>query len=244
MPAPSVLRPPTAPLPLGLSAGLTLLLQAHDYAQRLRRDPWEFALELRHLSSAGLSPNHLRWLLCAGYVEHAVERTPADAKRRSFRPLGSLTLPEGTCFVLTADGLGLARLLTAADAPTPSGGASADLIGQEPVPVGHPRWDKDLRELWSGELLIKAFRRPAPNQERVLASFEEERWPGKIDDPLPGSPGVDAQQRLHDTINRLNRGQRNRLVIFRGDGSGAGVRWEWVAGAPPGATPDPHQVGS
>ena len=66
---------------------------------------------------------------------------------------------------------------------------------------------------------------PAANQEIILAVFQEEDWPAKIDDPLPRSPEIDPQRRLHDTINSLNRNQRQRLVRSGADGLGRGVRW-------------------
>jgi hypothetical protein len=37
-----------------------------------------------------------------------------------------------------------------------------------------PHWQSARRELWLGDALIKRFRRPAPNQEMVLAVFEED----------------------------------------------------------------------
>jgi hypothetical protein len=89
-----------------------------------------------------------------------------------------------------------------------------------------PRWDAECRELRWGAALVKRFREPALNQELILAVFEEEGWPARIDDPLPNDPGCDPKQRLHDTIKRLNRHQANRLLRFRGDGSGSGVLWE------------------
>jgi hypothetical protein len=73
---------------------------------------------------------------------------------------------------------------------------------------------------------------PAANQERVLAAFEEEGWPVHIDDPLPPSPDQDSKRRLHDTINSLNRNQKCPLIRFVGDGTGQGVRWEFVGGTP------------
>ncbi len=71
---------------------------------------------------------------------------------------------------------------------------------------------------------------PAMNQEIVLAVFEEERWPPRIDDPLRWKSDIDPQRRLHDTINSLNRRQRHRLVHFSADGLAQGIRWELVDG--------------
>ncbi len=64
----------------------------------------------------------------------------------------------------------------------------------------------------------------------MLSAFEEEGWPPTIDDPLPPVAGMDAKRRLHDTINRLNRNQKHRLIRFGGNGRGRAVCW-----APSGA---------
>jgi hypothetical protein len=91
-----------------------------------------------------------------------------------------------------------------------------------------PKWDRDRRQLRLGASIIKEFKVPAVNQEIVLAVFEEEHWPPKIDDPLPRKPDIDPQRRLHDTINSLNRRQRHRLLHFGADGLGRGIRWDMV----------------
>jgi hypothetical protein len=226
-------EPPITPELLG---ALSLLLQARDFARQLGCDPWQFAVEMLCLCSGGLTHSYLRWLLGAGYAEHGVESTAPGATQRAFRPVSSLALPEGACFVLTERGAELARRLQRpAGPPGPAAPAPA-------LPQVAPHWDKVLRELRCGEVLVKAFRRPAPNQELVLEAFEEERWPAQIDDPLPGSFECDPRQRLHDTIIRLNRNQRHRLVLFRGDGSGKGIRWEWLRHGRTLDAPDPHHI--
>jgi hypothetical protein len=80
-----------------------------------------------------------------------------------------------------------------------------------------------------GYVVVKQYKVPAANQERVLAAFEEEGWPVHVDDPLPPSGELDPKRRLHDTINSLNRNQKSGLIRFLGDGSGEGIRWELVA---------------
>jgi hypothetical protein len=176
-------------------------------------------------------------MLAMGYARHAVEATAAGTGGRVFHPVGSLALPDGACFLLTERGVSLARELGRADAPPRP--APPDL-----APDTHPHWNQDLRELRVGKLLVKEFRRPAPNQELVLATFEEEDWPAHIDDPLPGSYDLDAKQRLHDTINRLNHNQKNRLLVFRGDGSGKGLRWTLLSGTNTSEAPDTHRIDS
>ncbi|MGO9468639.1 MAG: hypothetical protein ACLQIB_20080 [Isosphaeraceae bacterium] len=60
----------------------------------------------------------------------------------------------------------------------------------------------------------------------ILGSFEEDGSPGHIDDPLPGSGGIDRHTRLHHSIHRLNGHQTHDLLRFSGNGDGTGVSWE------------------
>jgi hypothetical protein len=91
-----------------------------------------------------------------------------------------------------------------------------------------PSWDGQRKELRLGEELVKQYRWPAVNQELVLAAFQEESWPPRIDDPIPAALTQDAKCRLQDTIKSLNRNQKRRLLHFRGDGTGEGILWEGV----------------
>ena len=79
--------------------------------------------------------------------------------------------------------------------------------------------------------MVKRFRVPAHNQEAVLAAFEEEGWPHRIDDPLPYCAGVKAKYRLHFTIGRLNQSVKQRLIRFFGDGTGEGICWKTAEAA-------------
>ena len=88
-----------------------------------------------------------------------------------------------------------------------------------------PRWDFQLRELTIRGELVKRFKNPAPCQELVLAAFEEEGWPPRIDDPLSGGDSSDDEQRLHDVVRNLNRNQARGRIHFSRDGKGQGVRW-------------------
>jgi hypothetical protein len=91
-----------------------------------------------------------------------------------------------------------------------------------------PTWDPDLRELQVGALVVKRFRQPARNQVTVLASFQELRWPRRIDDPLTGNSDVEPKRRLRDTVFALNRNQVTATVlVFEADGTGTGIIWRW-----------------
>ncbi len=229
------------PLTPPLQVALRLLQQAHTYKTELDRDDWDFAVELATLRAVGLTSNDIRWLLYQDYVTQAAEFTSPLDDRRRFRPLGKLALTEESCFILTPQGLLFAESAAGPPGPDPCGqqppGGAAPVLPGDTVPV----WDKDRRALLLGPLVVKQFKVPAPNQEVILASFEEERWPLRVDDPLPPHAAIDPKRRLHDTINSLNRNQRNSLLHFSGDGSGEGVRWEpangagWPAAAAPPA---------
>lgn len=91
-----------------------------------------------------------------------------------------------------------------------------------------PRWDDQRHELWLGSVLVKRFKWKATNQESVLAAFQEESWPSRIDDPLSPVADTDPKRRLSDAIKCLNRKQANPLIRFSGDGTGEGVLWDIV----------------
>jgi hypothetical protein len=207
-------------MPSRLFPALSLLRDALAAANSLAFAAWEFAIEADQLRAVGLTVTDLRWLLCQGYVEHAQEQTRHGSTRRSFRRLEHLGIPAGCCFVLTAKGC-QAVLCQAAEP-----GSAACLVGSCPSSlVDLPYWDAKLHQLYWRGCLVKEFRLPAPNQEAILAAFEEERWPARIDDPLPGIVDLDPKVRLHDAIKGLNRCQSQRLLRFRGDGTGKGIVW-------------------
>src|SRR5262249_24878642 len=97
-------------------------------------------------------------------------------------------------------------------------------ISSEPLV---PTWDRDRQELRDSCIVVKRFKVPAAKQEIILAAFEEEHWPRRIDNPLPRRGVPSPGQRLQETIKSLNRHQKRPLIRFFGDGSGQGVRWEF-----------------
>jgi hypothetical protein len=214
-----------ATLAANMIAGLGQLLKADDYAREVQRPGWDFAVEIASLHAAGLTNSDLRWLVCKGYVEHAVETTLAGSEARTYEREGRLTFSPGTCFVLTPGGAAFMRQPAppAAAGPEPTN-RGAD--GKGPAPPGIPHWDAACRVLCVGGKVVKQFRVPAANQELILAAFEELGWPPHLDDPLPPVADLECKRRLRDTTSRLNHNQRHRLIRFHGDGSGRGLRWE------------------
>ncbi len=221
---------PSAEASSPLRTALGLLLEAHDYALALQRSVWDFAVEIRTVQEAGLTNSDLRWLWCKGLVEHAAEVTTIGQDGRTFRQTGNLTFTRRTCFVLTDTGALFARSVSEArHDPREPGKGPASQPARPVVQPLVPKWDKERQELRLGDVIVKQFKVPAPNQETILAAFEEEGWPPRIDDPLPPHADQDSKRRLHDTITTLNRHQRHPAIRFLGDGSGQGVRWELLA---------------
>lgn len=221
-----------------VQSALDLLFESLRFARELGKDPWQFSVEWPEFHRIGVTGNDVRWLIHRGLVRHARETTRCRDEQRRFIPCLNLGLTETTCFILTHKGERLARLhhhrCVIAEAKTDQN--TVMTMAMPPgsprtvVPAGQitPTWDRDRRQLRLGSAIVKEFKVPAMNQEIILAVFEEERWPPKIDDPLPRKPEIDPQRRLHDTINSLNRRQRRHLVHFGADGLGCGIRWELV----------------
>jgi len=198
---------------------LRLLEEAWNAAEQLGRAVWQFAVEIHQFQALGLSHTELRLLLCGGYLEHARESASARSAERTFHRLSTLSLPREACFVLSAKGW---EALHQAARPRL---VTLSLPDSRNV----PRWDGRLRQLWWNDLLIKHYRSPADNQERVLQAFQEEGWPVHIDDPLPARSDVEPRMRLHDTIKALNRAQQNHRLRFRSASNGKGICWEKAA---------------
>ncbi len=219
-------------------AALRYLAEAASFARELGRDAWDFAVEIQTFRELGLTSNDFRWLVCKGLVQHKQEITSVGDRHRVFRPDRPLSFSANACFVLSEAGLayassGLISLEGAARKPAFLNGmhAAAD---SSPTVCGNghgkdqdllPKWDRERQELRLGDLVVKQFKVPALNQERILTVFEEEGWPVVIDDPLPPHPEQDSKRRLHDTIISLNRNQKNPLIHFLGNGNGQGIRW-------------------
>jgi hypothetical protein len=211
-------------------AALAMMREAYDYAVGLHRPSWDFAVEIALLRRRGLSHSDLRWLVCRGIAEHRAEVDAPEEDRRAFVETGSLTFRKRTCFVLTAFGAEITRALhrhVALD------GARVQKLLPSPCAPVVPEGDNECQQLRVNGELVKQFKVPAPNQELILAAFQEEGWPPRIDDPLPPHVEQDRKRRLRDTIIALNRCQKRRLIQFIADGHGEGIRWQFFAAAPP-----------
>ena len=237
-----------------IAKSLATLLHAADFAQFSGRSLWDFAVELSELHRLSLDTAAIRWLVLEGLVEMAIEEPVglSDSevvqtlpRRRTYRPTHTMVETDGLCFVLTEIGIRLARELTGVlpeysrDVVSP--GTPGEKSNLEAAPK--PTWIAAVRELRAGQTLVKRFRLKAPAQEVVLAAFEEDGWPQRIDDPLAPQPFSESKRRLRSTIQSLNRFQEEPMIRFRADGSGEGIVWEWHGPASPeslaGKVPEP-----
>jgi hypothetical protein len=207
---------------------LKVLLEAYSRAEELQCSPWEEAVKMRALRAAGIGNRVLRDLMEEGVIEAGAQTAQKTKAPQTSRSSGDAPFSERTCFVLTKTGLAVARLENMRWQGTHQGGKETGGEGTTVWSREVPKWDGELRELRLGEWVVKRFNQPAPDQEAIFASFEEEGWPRHMDDPLPPREGQDAKERLHGAIKRLNRGQKPRLIRFMGDGQGTGIRWEVV----------------
>jgi len=218
-----------------LAVAVQMLWRARQYAQRAKCNPWQFALELDEFHRAGVCKSELRWLLMGGLVEHAQEVFDFAKPGRKFKKLPRHIVPANASFVLSD--LGLARL---AQFSNGCGGASPGINGSPKLAEDHqqlpdrkasgerlvPRWDQERRELRFNGTVVKQYFYASPNQEILLAAFQEEGWPRRIDDPLHPIAERDSRERLRNAIKGLNRGQARPLILFSGDGTGCGVLWQ------------------
>lgn len=211
---------------------LSALLRAFEYAQSTRRPAWDFAVDVEQLRATGLSDCDMRWLVCKGFVQHALEKSRPAGMQRTIDEEPILRLSECSSFVLTQRGMLLTkRLLGRVAAPPTDLDDGIVATAKKLVVCGDriPIWDRQRRELRMGRTVIKRYCVPAENQVKILSAFQEEAWPSHIDDPLPPAAEIDPKRRLHSTIQCLNRNHLAPLVHFHGDGTGCGVRWELIA---------------
>ncbi|MBX7167977.1 MAG: hypothetical protein K1X74_16705 [Pirellulales bacterium] len=205
------------------------LLKAHEYAEFEQVDRWEYGVPLEYVKTLGVTDTDLRFLcrerwigghrasrVSGEFAGTAVENTDEDGSPEVL--LSLLFSGKQAVVLLTSIGVQLALELHTKRTATVSRRVQR-----------RPHYNCELRELWCVGQLIKRFREPAENQHRVLAAFEEEGWPLRIDDPLPQAPNISPRARLADTIKSLNRKHEVQLVRFFGDGRGEGVRWEFCA---------------
>jgi hypothetical protein len=229
----SILERAEKRLPARIWAALSILLEDFHYARDLDANLWDFATEIGSLRRLNLSNGDLRWLVRRGLMEHGVEVTLGGDAQRSFQHPLRLMLSKRTCFVLSPAGAEMAGgrcpaiddSLAGAKA-RPASAKPALAIATPPGPQ-LPKWDRDRHELRVGSTLVKRYKIPSDNEETILTAFEELNWPVRIDDPLPPCHEPSPSGRLQETVELLNRNQKQPMIRFLKDGAGRGVLWEF-----------------
>ncbi|HEX4591667.1 MAG TPA: hypothetical protein VH120_17145 [Gemmataceae bacterium] len=178
-------------------------------------------MNITHLIAAGASGEEVCRMVAGGLLERRDERRRNERGERTFQSGTDGAMSARTCFVLTLAGEAYLGQWDGYPAP-----ARADAVPKLVV----PHWDGERSQLWYRDTLVKWYRQPAPSQETILSAFEEDSWTSRIDDPLPMVDGLDPQERLHEAVKGLNRGQAVRLLEFHRDGKGEGVTWQSRSG--------------
>jgi len=216
--------------------GLENLLLASTFAHDTGVSAWEYAVDVETLSQVGVTVQEVRWLLAKRFVQHRIEVTRPGDRRRSFLPCNNMVVGGSSAFVLTETGYEFAtnrmrtfdRLQRFEEAYR---GEPCVFPVTGPILTGsqeNPQWDAASLELRLGDVLLRQLREDAANQIRILAAFEEEGWPTRIDDPLPPHGDVDPRQRLRDTIRRLNQRHKVNALRFSAAGHSEQVCWRLV----------------
>lgn len=206
---------------------LALLLDGFEYACDSDHSLWEFAVSYDEICQLGLHSNDIRWLIARGWIIHGHECYEMNHESRHVRPSKAMNFAKTSCFVLTETGQSVAQAHRLNFAPSANNQSNNSHLT---IPQhGVPEWNANRHELLVNRQLIKRYRWPAENQEAVLNAFQEDGWPARIDDPIPPQSNIDPKRRLADTIKCLNRNHLVQLVRFRGDGTGEGVLWDFIA---------------
>lgn len=107
------------------------------------------------------------------------------------------------------------------EAPDLITGGELSIVGASGEVV-KPHWDPEKRVLKFNGEEVRKWKRNAPNCFLVLKAFQEEGWPHRVLDPLPG--GKD-EQRIHSTCKSINSKMSGGLRISPG-GDGESFIWE------------------
>lgn len=92
-----------------------------------------------------------------------------------------------------------------------------------PQPPLVPKWDRLAQTLSFGGTPIRVFaKRPAPRQFEVLNAFEAAGWTSSV--RLEGF----VVRQLRDTVDELNKGLVNTVIVFRSVTSCLSVQWQVV----------------
>jgi DNA-directed RNA polymerase subunit RPC12/RpoP len=91
-----------------------------------------------------------------------------------------------------------------------------------PIPP-KPVWNKETRELWWGDVLVKKYKKhPAPNQVKILDAFQNAGWPATIKNPWhdPRVTSSVSLRTLNETLRAINDTIAAESIRFEAMGNG------------------------
>ena len=240
-PVSSLPSPPAAVTPKHDAAlqhmwpGLRLLLQASCLRRGHRERPCGILpSKCPELRRRGMNNTDYRWLVhrCWARLAREVKAGPGETRRFQY-DVGAIDRPPHLPHahpdgLLPVQSPGVGCRQEVARQPT------GRLTRRPRSPGGAPLGRRPSRIAAGVAGIIKQFKKPSPNQEIILTVLEEEKWPARIDDPLTSSKAVDAKQPLCTIRSRISTGTRSIVScgFMPEDGTGQGIRWEFVAGRP------------
>ncbi len=200
-------------------------------------DRWDAASEQRpsrhvpvartRLEAWGVPDAILVWMMYQVHVEHLRPVSARSQCSTVWTPADSLVLRPSSGFRLTEPGAAFAEDWLASMLVPNQLGERREALSRFLLGDLLPSYDRSQRIFKWGRTVLKCFRQPSGNQERLLLAAEEMGWCEWFDDPLPRVPATNPKHRLHDTIKDLNRRQFRNLVHFKGDGTGTRVGWDF-----------------
>lgn len=194
--------------------GLFRLAEAAAEAQARDSDLWQHAVtvDVPH-NHGGLTHDDLRWLAAERLVDHRVETTRPNARKRTFRCNGVLKLAGPAAFVLSAAGL---RLVHRVCEPLAE---FADLT---------PHWAAAAGELTFGGVLVKRLGASAVTQRALLDACQTSNWTNPIDNPFAAAPPRARSRYLCRALYHLNSGQQAARIRFSSIDKARRFRWALV----------------
>jgi hypothetical protein len=93
-------------------------------------------------------------------------------------------------------------------------------IGESAEKVSLPVWSRATAQLTYQGKVIRILNAKGKDIRLILDAFEEQGWPSRVDNPLPG--GKDSRK-LRRAIENLNKFLTT--LRFSADGAAAGILW-------------------
>lgn len=210
---------------LRIQRGSMLFADAHFCARYFDppRDSAAFSLRVADLLSAGMTWADCQWMWMAGYLADA--RSIGRGQTRSKARRAPSRLSEHAWVTLTAAGEAELRRFQLA-------GAIAANLAERPYHTGGDdqlvpiRYDRDMRELFLGNIRVLRLGPTARNMHVLLKHFDDELWRKQIRSPFETLTNSARAQAVRDAVHGLNKLQDPLHIVFRSNQKGARIFYE------------------